>query len=222
VLAAVLFDFDGTLVDTRSASWVLFQQTNLEFALGIETREQFFALFTHNIYEGLTALCGDAARGAAAAAHLMALMREHYDPPLVPGMAALVRELAADFALTIVSSNTHATLTRLLARDNLAPCFQAILAGDIEPSKTRAITRFLSERAYAPDEVVLITDTTGDILEAQRAGIAAYGVCWGIHDAAALRAAGAIGTALHPDELKTWFYQQRTSNGGGTQCRATP
>ncbi len=221
MIAAVLFDFDGTLVDTRNESWVLFEQTNREFALGIDSPAQYFALFTRNIYEGLVDHCGDATRGAAAAAHFMGLVREHYDPPLVPGMAQLIRALADDFTLAIVSSNTQATLNRLLARDELIACFQAVIAGDMEPSKSRAIERFITDNGYAPAQVILVTDTTGDIFEAKRAGVAAYGVAWGMHDANALRAAGALDVAHEPRELQAWIDQQHKNLEGGRRCRAT-
>ena len=41
-LRTILFDLDGTLVQTREAAWQLFRQTNSEFDLSIDTREQFF------------------------------------------------------------------------------------------------------------------------------------------------------------------------------------
>ncbi len=85
-IAAVLFDFDGTLVDTRTASWPLFAETSRVFDLGIETREQFFALFEHNIYESLARHCGDAARAQAAAQHFLDLVRDHYAPPFIDGI----------------------------------------------------------------------------------------------------------------------------------------
>jgi len=224
-LAAVLFDFDGTLVDTRTASWPLFEQTNREFGLGIDSREQFFALFEHNLYEGLVERCGDAGRGAAAARHFMQLVAEHYDPPFVPGVDALVRELAAHVALAIVSSNTRATIARILARERLDGCFETILAGDVEPSKTRAIAAFLAgdgHRAYAAADVVLVTDTTGDVGEAQSAGIAAYGVSWGMHGRDRLIAAGAVAVADRPHELCEWLINENTKTGGGIPCRAAP
>ena len=53
---AILFDLDGTLVDTRAASWQLFSETNLAFALGIDSREAFFRAFEGNFFESLAKL----------------------------------------------------------------------------------------------------------------------------------------------------------------------
>jgi phosphoglycolate phosphatase len=217
LLAAVLFDFDGTLVDTRSASWPLFERTNAEFDLGINTKEQFFALFRSNLYQGLLEHCGEASRGAAAAAHFMAQVRDHYDPPLIPGMSQLLPRLAGELTLAIVSSNTKPTIDRILEREGLGACFSAVVAGDLEPSKTRAIERFLAGDwgpACAPAATVLISDTTGDVAEANAAGTRAFGVCWGMHSRDDLLAAGAVGTAANVEELQRWIELENTQEGG--------
>ncbi|MGE0373148.1 MAG: HAD family hydrolase [Gammaproteobacteria bacterium] len=222
-LTAVLFDFDGTLVDTRSTSWPLFARTSHAFGLGIDTPEQFFALFSTNFYDALVRHCGDAARGAAAAAHFMDLVRRYYDPPFVPGVAELLHALAERVTFAVISSNTRVTLERLLARAGLDSCFSDVIAGDVEPSKTRAIACFLAGGAtHAPADVVLVTDTTGDVREALAAGIDAYGVAWGMHDPAQLRAAGALGVADHPDGLRDWIEQQLDNTERGHRCRMVP
>jgi len=224
-LAAVLFDFDGTLVDTRTASWPLFERTNREFALGIDSREQYFALFEHNFYEGLAAHCGDADRADAAAQHFLQLIGEHYDPPFVSGVSELLRRLDGHVTLAIVSSNTRATIMRILVRDGLEGCFGTILGGDVETSKTHAIKRFMNGdggRAYAAGEVVLVTDTTGDVSEAHGAGIAAYGVAWGMHTRTQLLTAGAVAVAGQPEELYSWLTGQDNNKGGSVPCRAAP
>ena len=58
---AILFDLDGTLVDTRAASWELFSETNLAFALGIDSREAFFRAFEGNFFDSLATMCPDPA-----------------------------------------------------------------------------------------------------------------------------------------------------------------
>ena len=38
-LTTIVFDFDGTLVRTREASWALFRETNERFGLGVDSPE---------------------------------------------------------------------------------------------------------------------------------------------------------------------------------------
>ena len=210
---AVLFDLDGTLVDTRSASWPWFEQTSREFALGIDTREQFFALFEGNFFECLAAHCGDHAKATAAAQHFMGLIREHYAPPFITGIVEVVRALAAHHILAIVSSNMHETIARLLQTGGVAAHFAHIYAGDTQPSKSGAIADFLAGRwsdngvgrPFDADRVVLITDTAGDVGEALASGIRAFGVDWGMHDRQKLIAAGAAHVASQPRQLLEWI-----------------
>ena len=210
---AVLFDLDGTLVDTRSASWPWFERTSREFTLGIDTREQFFGLFEHNFFESLAAHCGDHQKATAAAQHFMALIRDHYAPPFIEGMTEVVHALAADHTLAIVSSNMHETIGRLLLAGGVAALFAHIYAGDTQPSKSGAIADFLAGRwsdtglgrPLDAERVVLITDTAGDVGEALASGIQAFGVDWGMHDRQKLIAAGATQVASQPQQLLAWI-----------------
>ena len=212
---AVLFDLDGTLVDTRSASWPLFAQTSREFRLGIDTREQFFAIFDGNFFESLARHCGDEERAAAAGRHFMELIRTHYNPPFIDGIVEVVRALAASHTLAVISSNMHATILRLLQSGGIDRHFEHVYAGDTQPSKAAAIADFLAghwapaatRRTFAPGQVVLVTDTAGDVGEARASGIDAIGVAWGMHNERKLVTAGAQQVANEPRQLLQWINQ---------------
>ena len=238
---AVLFDLDGTGVQTREASWELFAKTSREFNLGIDTREDFFRLMEGNLYRSLEQLCPDKARAEAAKRHFMELLRTQYHPDLIPGMADVIKALAPNFTLAVISSNTMETIRRVLGEAGIATCFAHVFAGDVEPSKNASIRRFLADGTYAfvrpctpayhesgearrsgMDEVVLITDTVGDVKEARESGIRAIGVSWGMHTEEQLLTAGAEMVALWPQELVAWLMAHRDGacacacNGAGT------
>jgi phosphoglycolate phosphatase len=242
-IRAILFDLDGTLVQTREASWQLFAETNTAFGLGIDTREQYFALFRDNFFRSLAACC-PADQLPEVKRHFLGLLRTRYTPPFVPGMADVVRSLAASFTLVVLSTNTTETIRRVLTHAGLAHCFAHVFAGDVEPDKSVSMRRFLADAGYrlgrrcSPaydeggtssdsygsdgpgsaaddeggvarfergEEVVLVTDTVGDIKEAASVGVRAIGVAWGMHSEADLRAAGAARVALWPQELCAWI-----------------
>jgi phosphoglycolate phosphatase len=223
-IRAVLFDMDGTLVQTREASWELFRETNERFALGIDTRERFFELFQQNFFRALAESCTDRERLASAKAHFLTNLRTRYAPALVPGMADVVRELAERFTLAVLSTNTIETIRRILTNAGLAHCFAHVFAGDVEPDKSASMRRFLADAGYGigrrcspeydeagiasfvpSDEAVLITDTVGDVAEARAAGVRAIGVAWGMHAERDLRDAGAESVAIWPQELCAWL-----------------
>jgi phosphoglycolate phosphatase len=221
-LRAILFDFDGTLVQTRETSWLLFERTNRKFALGIDDREQYFDLFRDNMLEALPRVCGDRARGQAALEHFLELLRTEYRPPLVPGMLDVVRALSPHCVLVIISTNALSAIRRIVDEAGMANCIAHVFAGDVVPDKRVAIRQFLTDPSYAtlrscsdaykeqepvafrPDEVAFVTDTVGDVRQALECGIRAIGVGWGLHAPQALLDVGAERVAHWPQEIVSW------------------
>jgi phosphoglycolate phosphatase len=223
ICGAILFDFDGTLVDARESAWELFKQTNEQFGLGIDRRDDFFSAFEGNFFDSLEQAHNDPAKVAEAKAHFLDLMRTDYRPRLIPGMADVVRSLASHYTLAVLSSNTMEAIRRTLGDAGIATCFAHVFSGDVEPSKAASIRQFLADHGYASprhcvanyeevepcalaaENVYLVTDTIGDVAEARRCGIHAIGVAWGMHGAGPLEAAGAERVALWPQEISAWF-----------------
>ena len=70
---AVLFDFDGTLVQTREASWKIFARVNeCGFKLGVATQQEYFRLLEDNLFQGIRRLCRDDAQSQQVARHFLA------------------------------------------------------------------------------------------------------------------------------------------------------
>jgi len=239
---AILFDLDGTLVDTRAASWELFSETNLAFALGIDSREAFFRAFEGNFFESLARLCPDPERAASAKAHFMELLRTRYHPALIPGMVDVVRALAPHCTLAVLSTNGIEAIRRIVVAAGIATCFSHVFSGDVEPRKAESMRRFLADHRYAAqrlcspayheaqagggtlqaDDVVLVTDTVGDVMEAREVGVRAIGVAWGMHSERQLLDAGAERVALWPQELVAWL-REAGAGVAPTACScATP
>ena len=232
---AILFDLDGTLVDNRSVMWELFAETNAAFVLGIDSRDSFFRLLEGNFYESLARLCPDPKRAEAAKQHFMELLRTRYRPALIPGMTDVVRALAPHCTLALISSNGIDAIRRILVDADIATCFSHVFSGDVEPKKAVSIRRFLGHHRYAThrhcspeydeggseaavlnsDNVVLVTDTVGDVVEAKEVGIRAIGVAWGMHTEHQLLSAGADKVALWPQELVAWL---RSSDRDSPSC----
>ena len=217
---AVLFDLDGTLVQTREASWRVFAKTNAALGLGINSQAEFFRLLEDNMFHGLQKHCGDDRKASDAARHFLDLLQREYNPEFVPGMADVVRVFAGSCSLAVISSNSVATIRRILDREGLTHCFSHVFGGDVEQDKRACVKRFLADRSYlvsrncspayreghdpeAPraDQIALITDTVGDVKHAVECGVRAIGVAWGMHTEQQLLAAGAEFVAVWPQEL---------------------
>jgi phosphoglycolate phosphatase len=217
VARLVVFDLDGTLVQTRAASWEVFQSTAARFGLPIRSSEEFIELFRDNFYDSLKRLCSSPEQEAEVRQHFLAGLRDRYEPHFIPGMRDVVKTLAARFPLAVLSSNTMAAIRRILETEGVAECFAHVFSAELGTSKEGALRQLLSEPSYcqlrhcSPSyvegssteefEVVLLTDTVGDIREARRCGVRCVGVAWGMHSPEALLSAGAETVALWPQEL---------------------
>ncbi|OLT16108.1 haloacid dehalogenase [Pseudonocardia sp. CNS-139] len=217
---AVIFDLDGTLVQTRVASWEVFERINARFGLGVDEPEQYFDLFRGNVYASIARLCRDEAHAAQVKEAFLELLRSDYTPPLVPGVTDVVRRLAGHCTLAVMSSNAMQVLRRVLTGNDLAFCFAHVFSGDVTPDKRTAIDAFLADSGSGlgrrcaagydeggdadvpgPASTVLVTDTAGDVRDALAAGIRVVGVAWGMHSVAELTDAGAEFVALWPQEI---------------------
>jgi phosphoglycolate phosphatase len=231
----IVFDMDGTLVQTRAASWDVFQDTARRFELPIRSAEEFFELFRGNFYESLKALCADPAVEAAVREHFLQGMRDRYAPRFIPGMRDVVKALAARYPLAVMSSNAMGAIRRILEDEGLAACFAHVFSGDIGASKEEHLRRILDEPSYGnarhcspsyveddgrdASEVVLITDTVGDVREARNCSARAIGVAWGMHSSEALLQAGAETVAMWPQELLASLLPPA---GGGADRQTCP
>ncbi len=217
---AILFDLDGTLVQTREASWRLFAKTNEAFALGINTQADFFRLLEDNMFDALRRHCGDEKKADEASNHFLNLLQREYNPEFVPGVSDVIKAFAGNCSLAVISSNSVATIRRILSRENIVHCFSHVFGGDVEQDKRSSVRRFLSDRSYlvnrdcspayregdgpqmsSGEQIALITDTVGDVRHARECGIRAIGVAWGMHSEQQLLAAGAEFVAVWPQEL---------------------
>ncbi|WP_226351411.1 HAD family hydrolase [Pseudonocardia sp. ICBG601] len=238
---AVLFDLDGTLVQTRIASWTVFSAINDRFSLGVDSPEQYFDLFRGNVYDSIARLCRDDAHATAVKDAFLTLLREEYDPPLVPGVADVVRRLAGHCTLAVMSSNAMQVMRRVLTGNDLAYCFAHVFGGDVTPDKRTAMRTFLADSAnsygrrcaadydevghrQAPDlaSTVLVTDTAGDVRDAVEVGIRAVGVAWGMHTPEELLSAGAEFVALWPQEITAHLLGDAASAPPSGACAVPP
>jgi phosphoglycolate phosphatase len=233
---AILFDLDGTLVQTRESSWEVFTRVNTEFGLGVRSQEDYFALLEGNLFQALRQLAGP--RADEVAQRFLDLLKTDYHPPFVPGMVDVVKAMAGVCSLAVVSSNAMVTIRGILERAKLQHCFSHVFGGDVEPDKRNCVRRFLTDAEYLvnrqcspayveqhqpgaarQDQIILVTDTVGDVRHAVECGVRVVGVAWGMHAERKLLEAGAEFVAVWPQEILSHLFP----NGvGAAACGITP
>ena len=196
-LRAVLFDLDGTLVDTLPDL-----AASVNFALGrLERPVRTLGEIRGFIGDGVTQLLRDSlgpAHGGLVESALQ-LFTPHYlehcavRSALYPGVAETLDRLSG-FPLGVVTNKPEAPSLKLLRALGLAERFKVFICGDTLPVKKPdpAMVREAARRLGVPPEsTILVGDAPGDVRAAHGAGALALGVGFGYRPAEELRAAGA-------------------------------
>jgi phosphoglycolate phosphatase len=199
-LQLVIFDVDGTLVDSQNM--IVAAQREAFAACGLEppSRARALSIVGLSLPEAFTALVGaDGPVDALSAAYKDAFGRLRADPaseePLFPGAQALIARLAArtDVLLGIATGKSRRGVAHILDRHGWRAVFATIQTADDAPSKPdpTMLRQAMAETGIAPEAAIMIGDTSFDMGMAKAAGVRPVGVAWGYHPVAALREAGA-------------------------------
>ncbi len=208
---AVLFDLDGTLLNTLrdlgdSMNQVLEQE-------GFPTHP--LDAYRYFVGDGVDKLVArslpDQAREPDRISRLTDLMRREYKKRWMdhtapyPGVTELLRELSdRGLRLAILSNKPHKATQYLVDRLLPGDCFELVLGAreEIPKKPDPAGAHEVAERFSVPPESFLyLGDTNTDMLTAVAAGMHPVGVLWGFRSAGELREYGARTLLDHPVEL---------------------
>lgn len=207
----IVFDWDGTLMD--STAMIVDSVQSAARDLGLEPPPEERA--RHIIGLGL----GDALRHALPDLpedhypELVERYRHHYlsrdnQLTLFAGAAALVRELAENgFRLGVATGKSRKGLDRALAHSGLGTFFHGTRCADECHSKPhpQMIEELMDELAVAPEQTLMIGDTTHDLLMARNAGVDAVAVSYGAHPRTGLAEVNYRYCADSVADLQAWL-----------------
>lgn len=199
----IVFDLDGTLIDSRDAMVAAFAAAfRRTVGAGPAPVGEFLALQGKRFDEILAAL------------GLPVAMWEPFieesrlrvnSVPVIPGVQALLERLVAGgYQLALLTGKDRGRTDELLAALGLSAFFSAVVTStDGLPTKPApdAVWAILELLGCDPRRACMVGDAPADIEAATAAGIYAIGVGWGIGSAAALSQAGAIAVLTSPDDL---------------------
>jgi phosphoglycolate phosphatase len=212
----VVFDYDGTLVDSQAAIVGTMQESFGELGLAAPAPEAVRRVVGLALERAIERLCpwpGEAADAALVAAlaaiyrrRFLALRTRHgiLHEPLFAGIREALAALARpERSFAIATGKNRRGLLAGLAGHGLAAQFQLLKTADDGPSKPHPeiLRQAMREAGVEPAETLMIGDTVFDIEMARVAGAHALGVAWGYHAPHELLAAGARAVAARPSDL---------------------
>ena len=198
----VLFDVDGTLVDSQHDIVASMTHAFESQGLAAPTRGQTLSIVGLSVPEAIEALTPDVSDAVRAA---LALEFRTGGPQqrapggkqdlLYPGALETIASLTRrdDVVLGVATGKSRRGVARLFDRYDWHPHFKTIQTADTNPSKPHPgmITTAMAEVGAEPYETIMIGDTSFDMAMARAAGVTAIGVAWGYHPVADIERAGA-------------------------------
>lgn len=185
----VIFDLDGTLVDSNDAHALTWTEALAEFGFTVPFARvrPLIGMGGDKLLPALVGVAEDSPEGRPVVRRrdvLMARAIEGLRP--FPGARALLDELRArGRRLVLASSGRGGDVARILAGAGLDGAFDAVVtASDAERSKPDPDIVQAALAALGPGRAVMVGDTIYDLVAARRAGIPALALrCGGAPEA---------------------------------------
>lgn len=204
-LRLVIFDVDGTLVDSQADIVAAMTQAFLEVDQVVPDRETILSIVGLSLDHAIARLAPDLS------GTLQARMVEGYknayislraktgaaeSSPLYPGARDVLDYFRRQngLLLGVATGKSRRGLDKLFDAHDLGGLFITQQVSDHHPSKPHPsmIKTALLETGVDAQHAVMIGDTSYDMDMARAAGVRAIGVSWGYHDVGQLRSAHQI------------------------------
>jgi phosphoglycolate phosphatase len=226
----VIFDFDGTLVDSRKLIIESNRVVFGEFGFALPSEDECFALVGMSLELVLPRLAGPDApveKMLATYRRLLPLLRADTAFAEVPfgGAADLLAALAEhkDVRLGIATGHVFHAIAPALERFGWQRHFCTVQTSDKAPSKPHPgmVLQALGEAGVKAKDAIMIGDTEFDVEMARAADVRAVAVSWGYHRPDRLHGAGASLIVNDMSELRDHLFES-ISSVSRLRCNDTP
>lgn len=203
-LRLVIFDVDGTLVDSQGSILAAMQTAFARLDLPAPDRSAVLSIVGLSLDRAMQRLAPDLPASEHDAL-VDAYKQAYFDrrqtlgegaAPLYPGALEVLEALSRrdDMLLGVATGKSRRGLNAMLQAHGLERAFVTRQVADDHPSKPHPsmILTAMAECGVQACDTVMIGDTSFDMEMAQAAGVAGIGVSWGYHAQTELRRARRI------------------------------
>ena len=206
--AAILFDFDGTLADSLYVTLKTLYELIHREPLPAEDISRLRGMTMTQVLHELKIPFW---RALFLKKKVYNAMRDRMDNvALIPGVDEMIKALAREYRLFIVSSNDAPNVLIFLQRFRLKEYFAGVY-GDANPlRKAKLLRKVLKENSIRTQDSWYVGDQVWDVTAAHHAGLRAAAVAWGFSNLHLMRSRRPELLAFSPDELVQYFAQHGT------------
>lgn len=202
MLKAILFDFDGTLADSKEAFLSAYNELAQRHDFEKMTLEAFDTLKSASMKERCSMLGIPFHKIPFLVGELSKLYQNSLKSiPLMEGTREMLDELSsAGYVLAILSSNEEKNI-RVFLKIHGLDCFSTVMCSKKLFAKDRLMRKYLKQNRLLPSQVVYIGDEERDILASRKSGIRVIWAAWGFDGIENVRKAGPDFIADHPEDV---------------------
>ena len=185
---AILYDWDGTLVDSAEQSFRCYEELFSGYGIRFD-RDAYAATYSPNWHRTYVAVGLPEDRWAEADARWVERYGRDAIPLVAGAEAAIARAAAAGLAQGLVTSGDRARVERELRAHGLAVRFAAVVCGS-DPVRKKpdpeALLLALERMGVSPARAAYVGDSPEDVEMAKRAGARSIGIPGGFPNREAL------------------------------------
>lgn len=189
-LKLVIFDVDGTLIDSQAHICQAMSMAFGELGLPVPDRREVLGIVGLSLPHAIARLAPELPE--VERMQLVEIYKRSFGAlraedlsPLYPGARAALEGLAAmpDVLLGVATGKSRRGLAHVLLAHEIAQHFVTLQVADDHPSKPHPsmILACLRETGVEPGRAIMLGDTSFDMDMARAAGVHGLGVAWGYH-----------------------------------------
>jgi phosphoglycolate phosphatase len=206
----IVFDWDGTLIDSAATIVECIQYSCAEMGLGVPEATRASHVIGLGLHDSLRIAVPDLPPERYS--EFVALYRNHFlaretAMELFPGMPELIETLARDRLLAIATGKSRRGLDRALQASGLGGYFAASRCADETNPKPHPamLLELMEELGVERSSTLMVGDTSHDMQMAREAGVDAAAVTYGAHPERELLACGPRGCFSSVQALREWL-----------------
>ncbi|TXK80985.1 HAD-IA family hydrolase [Paenibacillus sp. N3.4] len=180
----ILFDFDGTLVDSRALLVKLYNEMAVQHRFRPIRDQDIAFLRTLSITERVQQLGVPVLQIPKLIAAGRQLYQENIRAlQIVPGMKEVVAKISAQgMRSSILSSNSTGNIRLFLKNNKLDSAFKEIISAKHIFGKHHSILKVMKQWGVSPSRMIYVGDELRDIEACKKLGVPIIAVTWGYDD----------------------------------------